>query len=61
MEEIGLKFIYWLIVFTGSIVLTWGLLHISWFALGKIIKLLGYWPMFMKALAKVAEEKYKKG
>ena len=60
MLELGLNIVLWLILFAGSMVITRGALHMSLLALGRIIKLLGYWPQFIKALSTVAKEKYSK-
>lgn len=60
MEELGLRFVFWLIVFTGSLAVCYGALHLSFLLVERIIKMLGYWGLFTATLTKVANERYRK-
>lgn len=49
-----------LIVATGTVFIVWGLLVAFYYAAGKIIKLLGYWPLFYRGLMYIGKERNEK-
>lgn len=42
----------------GVTVILAGLLWVFWWAVGKIIKMLGYWPLFYRTMMRIGQERY---
>lgn len=60
-NEATLTAIAWLILSVGFLAIIAGCLYASFWLVGKIIKLLGFWDDFMRVTAMYYKEKRKKG
>lgn len=56
MKEITYMVIEFMIFAVGAATIIAGLLYAFWWSVGKIIKMLGYWKYFIKALGIAARE-----
>lgn len=57
IEDIGVKIVFWLIMFTGALTITYGCLHWSLVLFGRIIKLLGMWGDTTRIMVRYYQEK----
>lgn len=60
IEDIGTRVVFWLIMFTGALVITYGCLHLSLVLFGRILKLLGMWGDTYQIMVRYYQEKRKK-
>lgn len=56
MKDIVYMVIEFMIFAVGAVTIMAGLLWVFWWSVGKIIKMLGYWKYFIKALGIAARE-----
>lgn len=59
-DELGLRIVFWLIVATGSLAITYGCLHLSLVLFGRILKLLGMWGDTTRIMVRYYQEKRQK-
>jgi hypothetical protein len=56
MEELGLKVVMWLIIFTGSFAIVTGSLRALFWLLEQFVKTIGYHKVFIKAVIIVTKQ-----